>query len=127
MEEYKLWIKKARDDLRWTKHNLEAKEYSGTCFSAQQAAEKSLKAYLLFKGKPLRKTHDVVMLLKDCTLLDGSFNELEKMVRTLFPYYATTRYPFGDELFTFDKGRAKEAYLAAEKIVEFVEEKEKTS
>lgn len=55
MEEYRLWLKKARNDLRWTKHNLETKEYSGACFSAQQAAEKSLKAYLLFKGKPFAK------------------------------------------------------------------------
>ena len=29
MEEYKLWLKKARDDLRWTKHNIEAKEFAG--------------------------------------------------------------------------------------------------
>lgn len=123
MEEYKLWIEKARDDLRWTKHNLDTKEYSGACFSAQQTTEKALKAYLLYKGKSLQKTHDVVMLLKDCMLLDGSFNELRNVVKTLFPYYATTRYPFGGELFTFDKGTADEAYLAASKIAKFVEEK----
>ncbi|OGD93962.1 hypothetical protein A3A48_02255 [Candidatus Curtissbacteria bacterium RIFCSPLOWO2_01_FULL_37_9] len=123
MEEYKLWLKKTREDLRWTKHNLEVKEYSGTCFSAQQAVEKSLKAYLLFKGKSLRKTHDVIALLKDCIEVDDSFEELEDMIEVLFPYYATTRYPFGDELFTFSKMRAKKAYSAASKIVKFVEEK----
>ena len=80
MEEYKLWLKKTREDLRWTKHNLEVKEYSGTCFSAQQAVEKSLKAYLLFKGKSLRKTHDVIALLKDCIEVDDSFEELEDMI-----------------------------------------------
>lgn len=123
MEEYRLWLKKARNDLRWTKHNIEAKEYSGACFSAQQAAEKSLKAQLLFKGKSLRKIHDVVVLLKDCIELDESFGELENMIEILFPYYATTRYPFNDELFTFSKGRASEAYSAASKIVNFVERK----
>ena len=123
MDEYKLWIEKARDDLRWTKHNVETKEYSGACFSAQQAAEKALKAYLLSKGKSLQKTHDVVMLLKNCMMLDVSFKKLEKMTRTLFPYYATTRYPFGDELFTFNKERANEAYFVVAKIVKFVEEK----
>ena len=45
------------------------------------------------------------------------------MIEVLFPYYATTRYPFGDELFTFSKMRAKKAYSAASKIVKFVEEK----
>lgn len=123
MEEFKLWFAKARDDLRWTKHNIETKEYSGACFSAQQATEKVLKAFLLYKGNSLRKTHDIVRLLEDCIELDKSFEELEKMVEILFPYYATTRYPFGEELFSFDKQKADDAFEAAEKIVKFVESK----
>ena len=40
MDEYKLWLEKANDDLRWTRHNFESKEFAGVCFSAQQAVEK---------------------------------------------------------------------------------------
>jgi len=40
MEEYKDWIKKAKDDLNWTKHNIESKIYYGACFTSQQAAER---------------------------------------------------------------------------------------
>lgn len=123
MEEFKLWFKKARDDLQWTKHNIETKEYSGACFSAQQSAEKALKSYSLRKGKLLRKTHDIVRLLEDSIELDKSFKELESMIDVLFPYYATTRYPFGDDLFFFDKTKAEEALRAATKIIEFVKKK----
>lgn len=63
------------------------------------------------------------MLLKDCIELDENFGDLENMIEILFPYYATTRYPFGDELFTFSKERASEAYSTASKIVKFVERK----
>ena|SRR3989344_8100744 len=123
MEEYKLWFKKANDDLRWTKHNIETGEYSGACFSAQQTTEKALKAYLLYKEEHLRKTHDIVRLLEDCIEFDKTFKKLEKLVETLFPYYATTRYPFDNELFTFSKERAKGAFDAAKRIIEFVRSK----
>src|SRR3989344_2516970 len=119
--EYKLWVKKARDDIRWTRHNLETKEYSGACFSSQQAAEKVLKAFLLSKQNPLRKIHDLAALLKACVAIDPAFNQIERLVKKLFPYYATTRYPFDDELFFFDKVKAQDAYDAALKIVDFVE------
>jgi|SRR3990167_7179649 len=123
MDEYKLWLKKALDDLSWTKHNIETKEYAGACFSAQQAVEKALKAYLLYKGESLRRTHDVVILLDGCIEFDKSFIKLEKLVEKLFPYYSTTRYPFGDELFSFEKTRAEEASSVASKVVKFVERK----
>ena len=97
MEEYKLWLKKARDDLRWTKHNIEAKEFAGACFSAQQAAEKALKAFIVFHNKKLRKVHDVEALLESCVEIDSKFKSLQKLARILFPYYVETRYPFGDE------------------------------
>lgn len=123
MEDYKLWLKKARDDVRWTKHNIETKEYSGACFSAQQAAEKALKAFLLFKGSSLRRIHDVAVLLNDCIEIDSGFKKLESSIKKVFPYYATTRYPFDGQLFVFDRAKATEALLAAEKIVKFVADK----
>ena len=123
MEEYKLWIKKARDDLRWTKHNIEAKEFAGACFSAQQAAETALKAFIVLHNKRLEKIHDVEALLESCVNIDSKFRTLRKPAKILFPYYVETRYPFGDELVSFDKPKANEAYLAASKIVKFVEEK----
>lgn len=123
MEEYKLWLKKAHDNLRWTKHNIEVKEYSGACFSAQQTAETALKAFIVLHYKRLRKIHDIEALLKSCVKIDSKFGALKKSAKILFPYYVETRYPFGDELVSFDKPKANEAYLAASKIVKFVKGK----
>lgn len=123
MEEYKLWLKKANDDINWTKHNLETKEYSGACFSAQQAAEKALKGFLLYHNKPLRKVHDTVALLEDCLTIDGGFERLRKDAELLFPYYVETRYPFDDEQSFFNRQKAEEAFKTAQEIVNFVEKK----
>ncbi|MBI3385273.1 HEPN domain-containing protein [Candidatus Gottesmanbacteria bacterium] len=48
--EHELWLSKADDDLEWCRASLREKIYYGSCFVAQQAAEKALKAYLLFKA-----------------------------------------------------------------------------
>lgn len=61
--------------------------------------------------------------MESCVEIDSKFKSLQKLARILFPYYVETRYPFGDELVFFDKPKANEAYLAASKIVKFVEEK----
>ncbi len=43
----RIWLSKALDDLRWTEANIRESIYYGACFTAQQAVEKALKAYLL--------------------------------------------------------------------------------
>ena len=118
-----MWLNKAKDDLRWTKHNIESGEYYGACFSAQQAAEKALKSFLLKHKKPLRKIHDVVAILEDCIGIEKDFEQLRNFAQILYPYYVETRYPFGDDLVSFDKTKATEALQAASKIIKFVEEK----
>jgi len=45
-KEYILWWRKAKEDLKWTEANIREKIYYGACFSAQQSAEKALKAFL---------------------------------------------------------------------------------
>ena len=37
MEESKLWIEKAKDDLAWTGHNIGSGVYYGACFTAHQS------------------------------------------------------------------------------------------
>ena len=123
MEEFELWLKKAKDDLRWTRHNKEAGEYYGACFSAQQAAEKALKGFLLYHNKPLRKVHDIVALLEDCLAIDDDFEQLRKEAELLLPYYVETRYPFGDDETLFDESKAEEALRAASRIIDLVEKK----
>ncbi|AEE14793.1 HEPN domain protein [Thermodesulfobium narugense DSM 14796] len=42
----------------------------------QQCIEKHLKAYLIFNGKEIRKTHDIAELISSCSEIDESFNIL---------------------------------------------------
>lgn len=123
MEEYKLWLEKAKDDILWTKSNLEGGIYYGACFSAQQAVEKAFKAFLIYHKKSLRKIHDVVSLLEDCIKVDESYKGLVKDTQVLIPYYVTTRYPVFEDIASFNKQQAEEAFEIAQEIIKFVEKK----
>jgi HEPN domain-containing protein len=56
----KSWLKKAEKDLLTAKHELSFADAvtESICFHCQQAAEKYLKAYLVYLGIPFIKTHD---------------------------------------------------------------------
>lgn len=120
MEESKLWIEKAKDDLDWTGHNIESGVFYGACFTAHQSIEKSLKAFVISKTGTLRKMHDVRALLEDCITIDPSFEGLREKVLTVLPYYIETRYPMYEELVVFTKEMAEEAYEYAQDIYTFV-------
>ncbi|TSC66154.1 MAG: HEPN domain-containing protein [Microgenomates group bacterium Gr01-1014_80] len=122
-KEYNVWLQKAKDDLKWTEHDLEGKIYYGACFAAQQAAEKALKGFLIFRNQEIRKIHDLLALLEECINLDNSFEEIKQAAKILSRYYITTRYPVYEEFAIFSEEQAKEAYEFAQEIVEFVEKK----
>jgi HEPN domain-containing protein len=121
MDEYKLWLQKAKEDLLWTENSLEGKIFYGACFTAHQATEKALKSFLLFHKKPLRKVHDLRALLEDCIKMDKDFEMLRDSVITISPYYIETRYPIYEELASFNEKEARGAHEVAQKAIEFVE------
>ena len=53
------WFDKASKDLRRVEILLATEDVEGAGFHLQQAAEKYLKGYLLGKGWPLRRIHDL--------------------------------------------------------------------
>ncbi|MCD4812272.1 HEPN domain-containing protein [bacterium] len=62
----KLWFTKAEHDLMTITNNLVNKSEPLTdicCFHAQQAIEKMLKGALVFFGKHVTKTHDLIYLV----------------------------------------------------------------
>lgn len=120
---YRKWFDYATDDLLWTKANLNEKIWYGACFTAQQAGEKSLKAYLLGIGESPKKIHDLAALLEACIKKDPSFEELRESCTILTDYYAPARYPDIAEFVEFTEEKAKEAYVLAKKIVDFVGQK----
>ena len=58
---YRTWLAKAEHDLLNIENNLKAPEipWDTICFHAQQAAEKFLKAFLVFNAQPPIPTHDL--------------------------------------------------------------------
>jgi HEPN domain-containing protein len=80
------WASKAEEDLKTAAHMLRLEASSPTaivCFHAQQAAEKYLKAYLVYRGTHFPKTHDVEELL--ALIPTGARPELRKQMRGLWP------------------------------------------
>ena len=117
------WLEKAKDDLAWTRGNIREKIWPGACFTAQQAAEKSLKAYLLSRGESGKKIHDLGSLLEICRKSEPAFEQLREACATLTDYYAATRYPDVSEFMEFSSREAQEALSFAESIFNFVESK----
>jgi HEPN domain-containing protein len=85
-----LWLQLADEDLAMARLALEQGIYRQTCFHAQQAVEKALKALLLARQGTYPKTHS----LEDLLAFDssGELSEWEEPCRRLSQFYLTTRY-----------------------------------
>lgn len=89
MERYLDWLRQAQNDLSWAEHSLAGGFCAQTCFIAQQASEKALKAYCFFKGFDIVRTHSLFQIVKAL----GEKGILEKHARELDLYYISARYP----------------------------------
>ncbi|MGA2547490.1 MAG: HEPN domain-containing protein [Rectinemataceae bacterium] len=83
------WLRQAEEELAWAKDAYNVKRWASVCFTAQQVAEKSLKAIALARGALQVKSHSAREIAKTLDI-DG---ELEEKARILDQYYITTRYP----------------------------------
>jgi HEPN domain-containing protein len=103
------WLRQADADLRHAENALGSGDYEWTCFAAQQAAEKALKALYYRLGKEARG-HTVNALLGS---LPGDFfdseDDLSDCAKLLDKHYLLTRYPNG-----FDSGAPTDFYTKAE-------------
>jgi HEPN domain-containing protein len=87
------WLKQAAYDLRAAEHNADGEYYSVACFNAQQAAEKSLKAFLFAQGERVVLGHSVGELCRRCAEYEESFADLAGSASKLDRLYIPTRYP----------------------------------
>lgn len=117
------WLQKALDDLRWTEANIRESIYYGACFTAQQAVEKALKAYLLSQGKNVRKVHDIAALLEECGKFDATLLSLRDTLLPLVDYYIQTRYPDAGEFIGYTKEKADDALVRARKILDAIQQR----
>lgn len=115
------WLRRARSNLAKAKADRSLPEvlYEDLCFDAQQAAEKAIKALLVYQNVPFPKTHDIMDLL---TLLHQSGMDVPEEIRhadLLTGYAVETRYPGMSEEVTAED--YAEALALAERVVRWVE------
>ena len=89
------WLSKAQIDLRAADHDATADPpiTADMVFHAQQAVEKTLKAFLCWHDVPLRKTHNLVELGEQCAGIEGSLEPLLRQAAVLTEYAWKFRYP----------------------------------
>lgn len=115
------WLRKADSDLANAQLCLAAGEALDTaCFHCQQAAEKSLKAYLITKNVEFPHIHDLKRLLDYCSLVDPTFDTLTAAAMCLNPFAVSTRY---DDAFWPDSAEVQESLDLARAVRRFVQER----
>ena len=68
--------------------------FEWACFCAEQSAEKSLKAYLIFKDWKIPHLHRLSVLFRMCRKIDPEFKKLHLPFRALENLTFISRYPF---------------------------------
>lgn len=88
------WLKQAEYDLKEAEKCLAGKSFSYACFFAEQAAQKSLKGYLIGQGWRFVNIHSVGESLKEAAKLEeDKFETLISLGQKLDRYYLASRYP----------------------------------
>ena len=89
------WLKHADDniDTALLLKEMRPQHYEIICYHCEQAVEKYLKGFLVFKGKMPPKTHDLNNLCTLCSEQDNSFQNLQPQCSYLTPFAVQPKYP----------------------------------
>ncbi len=89
------WVRKAEIDFKTAGHLChDGPDFAeGTAFHSQQAAEKYLKAFLVWHQIEFQKTHDIEALLRLAEKVDDKLPEILREAVILTPYGVDYRYP----------------------------------
>ena len=123
MSEYDVvmeWFGKVADDLQSADVLLGVNLTANSCYHAQQAGEKALKAYLSLHTEEIPRTHILELLCAQCMESDASFSEILQMASDLTEYAVRIRYPNTNNP---TKQDAENAIQKASKIFMFVQER----
>lgn len=118
--EVKEWLQKAEQDLFAARILLEhvPPVLEPACFHCQQAVEKALKAFLVWKSISFEEVHSLTYLLDLCELQEPEFALLRNKIEGLAPYAVKIRYPTKSIIVTQEK--AKESLMITESTWKFV-------
>lgn len=117
------WLRQAEYDLKSAVYSLGGKFYSSSCFQAQQAGEKAVKAFLVSTGRRAILGHSVAVLLREAAEHNQEFEKIISFGRILDRYYITTRYPDAlPEVSPFEAFDVDDATSAVDKASEIIQE-----
>ena len=87
------WLQKAEHDLMSAQRLIEIEPMilDNACFHCQQAIEKLLKAFLIYNGQDIERTHNIIFLLSQCANFDPVFGEIDPL--NINAYAVQGRYP----------------------------------
>jgi HEPN domain-containing protein len=114
------WLNKARRDLDSArKLSTDPDQYLDTAiYHCQQAAEKSVKGFLVFHDQRFEKTHDIRALIEQAMTMDIGFSEWQEIGQRLTHYAVAFRYP--SETIEPDQAEFEQAVKDAEDLYTFV-------
>jgi HEPN domain-containing protein len=123
-EYLKNWIFRANEDISVIENLFKSDPElfaSSICYHAQQAVEKFLKAYLVYKNIDFPKTHDLDFLLSECKKIDNEVFEID--LGSLTDFGVSIRYP--DDFYLPDKEETRFYLNLAFLVKNVVEDKVK--
>lgn len=112
------WIEKAEKDFNRIKNRLEEGDIEDAAIHLQQALEKYLKGYLLFKGWTLTRTHNLRVLLDEAIRFNSNFVQFQRLCEEVTTYYFEDRYPFFAE--PPSKEEVKENLKIATELIQII-------
>ena len=95
IEETAAWLRKGRKDM-WRAEmmlRVDPPDTEDCLFHCQQAAEKALKALLVWHDHPFRRTHDLVELGTQCADLEPTLKDVILRLGPLTRFAWEYRYP----------------------------------
>lgn len=116
------WLAKAEKDIQGAKILYKhGADYGLVCFHCQQAIEKYLKGFLIYKTGMLQDGHNLVKLCKKVSKFNDIFKSYLKDCAFVNTFYIETRYPAEDPLIVAEED-VKECVKIVEKIAKKVNE-----
>ncbi len=124
MNRYRDWLAQALRDLEKTKTDIRYEYWEWACFTAQQAAEKAVKALLMYRGADVWG-HAITPMVRALADLDVPPKLIEQ-AQLLDTFYIPTRYPNGfpqgKPADYYNAAKAQEAFDAASTLVRFCQD-----
>jgi len=101
-DETSVWLGYAEENINAARVLLNENLLNSCLQNAQQAAEKALKAFLIEKNAPLKKTHSIQELVRILNSPDNLIEITDDEIDLLDSVYLPSKYPLGSALPHFE-------------------------